>query len=412
MATALCLFYCPLPFALCLFYCPLPMLPRLTTIPLLQLASGDRLSLQVYQFTGSQPGKKVYIQSNLHGAEIAGNAVIAELIQWLGTLEPEQLTGEIWLLPVCNPIGVNQRSHFFSAGRFNPYDGRDWNRIFWDYEKTDVDVMAFAQQHLEDDRDTIQRNYRQTIQSSFAQLSEKFARPSHAPFWEQYRVQLQSLCLDADYVLDLHTSAGHCIDYLYYFQRREAGAQLFLLPIGILLDDYDGDAFDEAFIKPWLALEACFAQLGRSIHFEIEAYTLELGSSMQLNPTSVTNGVRGIKHYVIQKGLIVDPTFADSTSGSATNPILASRRHVKKYYAPAGGMIQPRVSLGNWVESGQCLYQLLSFNKEGKLPSQQEICAERSGIVFDVAINQAVNQGEYVLEVLETAIETDRQPVT
>ncbi|GAB4243220.1 MAG: hypothetical protein Kow00121_68620 [Elainellaceae cyanobacterium] len=64
------------------------MTPSLETIPLLQLASGDRLFLQVYKFTGATAGKKVYIQSNLHGAEIAGNAVIHQLIHWLTTLEP------------------------------------------------------------------------------------------------------------------------------------------------------------------------------------------------------------------------------------------------------------------------------------------------------------------------------------
>ncbi len=39
------------------------------------------------------------------------------------------------------------------------------------------------------------------------------------------------------------------------------------------------------FIKPWLALEACFQQIGRNI--DIEAWTLELGSGMQMNPNSV-----------------------------------------------------------------------------------------------------------------------------
>jgi predicted deacylase len=33
------------------------------------MASGDRLSLQLYKFTGATPGKKAYIQANLHGAE-------------------------------------------------------------------------------------------------------------------------------------------------------------------------------------------------------------------------------------------------------------------------------------------------------------------------------------------------------
>ncbi|BDA73206.1 hypothetical protein RIVM261_014520 [Rivularia sp. IAM M-261] len=49
------------------------------------MAFGDVLSLQVYKFIGAQSGKKVYIQSNLYGAEISGNAVIHQLIEFFGT---------------------------------------------------------------------------------------------------------------------------------------------------------------------------------------------------------------------------------------------------------------------------------------------------------------------------------------
>jgi predicted deacylase len=95
------------------------MFPKITSQHLLKLASGDNLSLQVYRFIGQNPGPKAYIQSNLHGAEIVGNAVIHQLIEDLTALNADQLVGEIWLVPVCNPLATNQRGHFFSTGRFN-----------------------------------------------------------------------------------------------------------------------------------------------------------------------------------------------------------------------------------------------------------------------------------------------------
>ena len=60
---------CPMPHA----PCPMPhaqfpipqvsfsMIPVISTIPVVQLASGDRLSLQVYQFQGAVPETKGYI---------------------------------------------------------------------------------------------------------------------------------------------------------------------------------------------------------------------------------------------------------------------------------------------------------------------------------------------------------------
>jgi len=138
-------------------------MPIISTIPLFQLASGDILSLQVYKFIGAKPGKKVYIQSNLHGAEIVGNAVIYQLIDFFMTLNNTQILGEIWLVPVCNPLAVNQRNHNFSTGRFNIYDGKDWNRIFWDYEKEYDDIKEFANSQLGLDIDTIKHNFFQKI---------------------------------------------------------------------------------------------------------------------------------------------------------------------------------------------------------------------------------------------------------
>ncbi len=375
------------------------MQPTIQSIPLFQLASGDRLMLQMYTFTGANPVKKVYIQSNLHGAEIAGNAVIYELIEFFSALDETQLHAEIRLVPICNPLGTNQRTHEFATGRYNPYDGRDWNRIFWDYEHDADDLSEFALAHRDDDLSTIQRAYRDAIQHRFGRLAAAKPSARGVPVHERYRYQLQALCLDVDYVIDLHTSSNQGLDYLYYFHNRDDSAKFFLLQAGILLDKYDGDAFDEAFIKPWLALEQCFAVLNRSIRFDIEAWTLELGTGMQINPSSVAKGLRGIKNYLSAKGIL-------SVSGYPTPQMsyhdmrFTMRTKVKKYYAAVGGMIQSRVQVGSMVSAGQRLYQILSFTKDGRLPTVVEVMAEQDGLVFDVSTNHAVNEGEYVLGIL------------
>lgn len=371
------------------------MIPSISVLPLLQLASGDRIFLQVYKFIGAQPGKKVYIQSNLHGAEIAGNAVIYQLIEFLQTLKASELIGEIWLVPACNPLGTNLRSHHFSAGRFSEYEGKDWNRIFWDYEKEQEDLKGFTESQIDLDVDTIRQNYLLQIKQGFNKLLAKINSPSSVPFTHRFRYQLQSLSLDADYLIDLHSSSDQGLNYLYYFPQREASAKYFLLDYGILLDDYDGDAFDEAFIKPWLALENSYKQLGREIRFDVEAWTLELGFGMQMHPDSVTKGMQGVKNYLISKKVLNLPVAAQ-----AQNMAFTLKSNIIKYYAPAGGMIQSRVKLGSLVTTGQRLYQLLSFNKVGKLPTLIDICAEKTGLVYDISTNHAVNEGEYVLAIM------------
>jgi uncharacterized protein len=376
------------------------MIPRIQTVPIAELSSGDKLTLQIYQFIGSNPGKKAYIQANLHGAEIVGNAVISKLIEFFCSLEETQLQGEIWLVPACNPMSINQRSHHFSTGRFNAYDGENWNRIFWDYEREGENIADFAQSQLDNTIAQIQENYRRQIALYFDRLLEKINSPSSVSLSHRYRYFLQSLCLDADYVIDIHSSTNQGIDYLYCFPSQEKSAKYFLLDRGIMFDKYDGCAFDEAFLKPWIALEKHLNRLGKSVNFDLESWTLELGSGMQMNPDSVFRGVRGIKNYLVYKEMLDLPNFLLCQTFSHALK-LVPKSHLKKYYAPQGGLIQSRVQLGTFVEAGQWLYQLLCLNKESKLPTIIDVCAERSGLVFDVSTNHAVNQGEYILEIME-----------
>jgi hypothetical protein len=378
------------------------MIPTISNIKLLKLASGDILSIQVYKFLGKKSGKKAYIQSNLHGSEIVGNAVIEQVIEFLTALDETQIIGEIWLVPVCNPLGTNQRSHYFSTGRFNSYDGRDWNRIFWDYEKECVDLEFFAKTQVNLEVLAIRNNFLEKQKAAFAKQLEQIQKPSSIPYREQYRYLLQSLCLDADYVIDIHSSSNQGLDYLYCFHGREESAKYFLIEYGILMTEYDGDAFDEAFMKPWLALEKQLAKLGKEIKFDLESWTLELGSGMQMNLESVEKGAKGIKNYLVAKGIL---NLSDRASNApiSTNTKLVRRDQIKNYYAPTGGMIQKRLPLKSSVRVGDRLYQILSFNKKGEMPRIIDIYAETDGLVFDLSINCSVNQGEYVLGILNFA---------
>ncbi|MBO9999896.1 MAG: succinylglutamate desuccinylase/aspartoacylase family protein [Cyanobacteria bacterium SID2] len=376
------------------------MIPEISSIEIAQLASGDCLSIQVYKFCGATPGKKAYLQANLHGAEIVGNAVVQQLFEFFSDLDKTQLQGEIWMVPACNPLATNQRSHHFSSGRYNPYDGTDWNRIFWDYEKQIDDIEDFARTQLDFDTKTIRKNFLDRILQEFSRLTQKIDAPSSVPFDERYRYTLQSLCIDADYVIDIHSSTNRSIDYLYCFQTREESAKYFLLNYGILLNEYDGDAFDEAFLKPWLALEKQLEKLGKSTYFDIESWTLELGSGMEMNPDSVYRGVRGIKNYLTGKKMLDLSGFPLVQTLNQT-VYFFSKSQFKKYYASRGGIVQSRVILGTIVKPGQLLYQLLVITSRS--PKVVEVRAEKAGMVFDLSTNHAVNQGEYVLSIWEQA---------
>lgn len=372
------------------------MQPTVETIPLLTLASGDRLSLRAYRYRGAQPGKRCYVQANLHGAEIIGNGLIGALMERLDPIPATQLTGEICLVPVCNPFATNQRSHFFATGRYNPYDGRDWNRIFWAYDPAPPDLSAFVRSQLTQTPANIQRQFRTHQRQAFESAHQGLHAPQSLPWREQYRYCLQSLCLDADYLLDLHSSSNQGLPYLYCFASREASGQLFGFDYGILMTDYAGESLDEAFMQPWLALEREFAHQGRPLQFDVEAYTLELGSGMVMDSPFCQQALHGIINFWVAKGLLTLPdhdVFLHATH-------FGDRQRIDPYYAPSGGFVTQRVDLTQTVQKGAILYELLQFGDS--LPTRLAIPAATDGLVFDVGINPSVNQGEYVLSLWRT----------
>ncbi|MEM1367812.1 MAG: succinylglutamate desuccinylase/aspartoacylase family protein [Cyanobacteria bacterium P01_H01_bin.15] len=368
--------------------------PDIQTIELLQLASGDVLSLQVYRFIG-KPGKKAYLQANLHGGEIVGNGILQSLIEELTLLPPEQLQGEICIVPLCNPLGLNQRNHFFATGRFNPYDGKDWNRIFWDYSQVWGDIETFARSQIHLPAAQIEANFCLRLQRALEREAEAFATSASVPYYQRYRYILQRLSVDAQYILDLHSSSNRGTDYLFCFSSREKSAPYFLIDYGILMESYEGVSYDEACFKPWLLYEDVLAKLGAPLKFDRETWTLEYGSGMHLSPTSLKRGSAGIRNYLQAKGF-----FPQAETHIKTTPIrLVGRHNLAKYYAPAGGIIQNRAPLNSYVQAGQRLYQILAF-PPGAMPVYQDVCASASGLVYDVSYCESVNQGEYVLAMM------------
>jgi predicted deacylase len=376
------------------------VLPEISTLPILQLASGDYLSLQVYHFRGDRPGKKAYLQSNLHGCEISGNAVLHELINFLQSLDRTQLEGEVVIVPACNPMAMNARSHHFSSGRYNPYDGRDWNRIFWDYHKVSHDLDEIARDFCELEVETIRKEYLKLIQTTFNRHHDNLDSASGVPLHKRYRYLLQSLCLDANYVIDCHSSSNRTIDYFYCFHDREESAKYFLIDLGIFLESYDGYTFDEAFLKPWLALEKALAKQGRKIIFDLESWTLELGGGMEVNSQSVAKGVRGIKNYLAGKKMLTISGFP--LAETHQHQVQFFHKHqLRRYHAVAGGILRDRLPLGSVVKAGDRLYTLLSFHKNGECPREVAIEAERDGVIYDLSLNESVNQFDYVLSIFE-----------
>ncbi|MCX6757271.1 MAG: succinylglutamate desuccinylase/aspartoacylase family protein [Candidatus Nomurabacteria bacterium] len=88
--------------------------------------TGSPLSVLGYRFSQGN-GSSIYIQGGTHGGEITFpifkmlSNFLEKNTEWQGT---------VTLIPLSHPISWNQRHYYYTAGKFDNYNGKDWNRSF------------------------------------------------------------------------------------------------------------------------------------------------------------------------------------------------------------------------------------------------------------------------------------------
>jgi predicted deacylase len=94
-------------------------------IPIGHTVAGNPIEIATYTLTSGK-GPKVHIQSGMHGGEIT---------YWVqhrlyNFLKENLKAGEITFVPCANPAAWDQRSYFYTFGKFDLYDGKDCNSHF------------------------------------------------------------------------------------------------------------------------------------------------------------------------------------------------------------------------------------------------------------------------------------------
>ena len=159
------------------------------------LAPGTAHSLPVHRF--GQPGArpKVYVQAGLHADEIPGMLAAQHLLGLLRAHDAAgRVRGEVVVVPMANPLGLQQRVMGGLQGRFNLADGVNFNRAY-------PDLAAAVLPGLEDALGTGPLENIELVRTALLQANAD--TPAHTPAQHLKRTLL-GLALDADLVLDLH----------------------------------------------------------------------------------------------------------------------------------------------------------------------------------------------------------------
>lgn len=319
-------------------------------VPIRTGPSGNSLSIPVYFFEGSVKGSKsAYFQASIHGAELQGNAVIFQLIEYFKKNPP---LGAVTLVPCANPQGMDRKTGDYTDGRFDPVTGENWNRAyFMPVCQSKAQQKDLAQLCLE----TL------PAQSSILSLKRKLAlaignkKKRALRFAEKLALILQELASSADLILDLH-NANCSKTYLYAFEEHLQDALYLGIPAIISIPPDFGGALDEAFTAPWSILSKKYGFRREEIP---QSYTLELGSQESISSELALVQTAGILEFLKHHGVI---------KGKAKNPASAVVGKLQDYlavHAKRGGLYEFKFELRKPVKKGSILATCLSFDASG-----------------------------------------------
>jgi len=370
-----------------------------------EMASGAKLTVPVYSYKPEKStAPNVYIQANMHGAEVQGNAVIFQLLELLKECD---IQANITLVPYANPVACNHKNGEYTLGRFDPITGVNWNRM---YHFDDAIISPFVEQHIDASEVEIQANFEQLL---LDQIENKLDHN----IWglttgQRIAYQLQRMAHQADLVLDLHTgpiSSKH----LYCPEYAMASANYFDIPHTIFIpNDFDG-AMDEATFCPWWSLQQAFESNGRNFtmgegSFAKESFTVELGSQEQIDLAVAHQDAMSILSYLQYKGVIAgNNESANLPQDFLPQKMIRYACYLKDYkalYSPMGGMVDYLAEFGKPLAAGEPLARILRMDNYSSDGSEDEgplhnICLESQVLPILHFASASVNQGTELYKV-------------
>jgi len=351
-----------------------------------EMASGAKLTVPVYRFKGQGSGPSVYIQANMHGAEVQGNAVIYQLLELLGDIP---LRGDITLVPYANPVGCNHKNGEYTLGRFDPITGVNWNRM---YHYNDMLVTDFAKQHAQASDSEIERAFKAAL---IADIDDQLDHNIYGlTTGQRIAYQLQQMAHQADIVLDLHTgpiSSRH----LYCPEYAQNSARYFNIEHTILIPNSFDGALDEATFCPWWSLAEAFAEQGRSLSLNKESFTVELGSQEQIDLDVAMSDAKDILSYLQYKEVIATSDFIAANM----TRYACYLKDYKAFYSPMGGMVDYLAEFGEPLKAGEPLVRILRMDNYGDGDALHYISLDHDVIPILHFASASVNQGTELYKV-------------
>ena len=335
---------------------------------LISPALGTQRTLTSLHYGREGVGPKAYIQASLHADELPGMLVAHHLRGLLDAAEARrELLGEVVLVPMANPIGLNQTTMHHQIGRFELASMENFNRHYPDFFTLVKDAVASS---LTADPAANARVIRSAMRDAL--LAEQPTTEL-----QSLRRELMLLSHDADVVLDLHCDY-EAVMHMYVEQAmldQMAPLAAYLGARALLWANGSGGStsFDEALSGPWWRLRDHFSDQA-PVPLACASTTVELRGQLDVSSELAAQDAQAIVHYLQHRGILAGPAPALPALACEATPLTGT----ESVHAPHSGVIAFAVKPGDEVRSGQLLAEVIDPLANRTTP----VYASTDGVVY------------------------------
>ena len=354
-------------------------------IHLPNVSPGTRRELIVHRWGEAGARPKAYLHAAIHADEWPGLLVLHHLTRLLDEANREgRVLGEIILLPYANPIGLNQSVNGHLIGRHHLADERghfsNFNRDWPDL--TDV-VAEAVKDKLGDDADANVALVRAALLEAVAGLPETTER-------DFYRKSLLGLSIDADCIFDLHCDNEALLHIYANVNHAESLVELgrdMEAPLYIFETGAAG-CFDETNGGPWYGLREKLG-LGDRLPLACFAATPELRGMRDVDDAICGRDAENLLRFLTRRGFVAgDPGPLPDPVGEPTP--LHGLDWIK---APIAGLAVWKKRLGDRVQAGELLVEIVDLAVADPEQSRRAVYAETNGLLFSILSDRMVRPG-------------------
>ena len=319
--------------------------------PLLSPSLGSHKEVVSFHFGPDTAARKVYIQASLHAEELPGMLVAHHLRQRLAAAESAgELSAQVVLVPVANPIGLAQRAYHHAQGRFEFDTSENFNRHYPDLAQA---VYPLVRDRLGDD---VTHNT-QVIRQACAQWLAAWQPQTEL---QSLRKTLLTLAHDGDWVLDLHCdceSVMHLYCEVPCWPAFEPLAARLQCQAVLLAQDSGGGPFDERLSGVWWQLQTMAQHDG--VHCRIAqacaSTTIELRGEADVDHRLAQRDADAIMAYLGDVGAVSGASSVVPAPLCRPTPLAGSQTLTS---AVPGVLVFVR-ALGDRIEPGDVVAEVI-----------------------------------------------------